>query len=153
MLIYGWKQYVKVLSVLILVCGQCSMPAEHVVRRFTTKFTLFFVPLFPIGRRHTMFCAGCQAETKISRQQAEQLVMSGDGRPAPPAPPQPVRPMPQPQQAYGQHPQFHSGPQPVHPPMPGPYGQTPPGPPMPHQHQGPPVGHPPPPNGYPYQRR
>lgn len=138
MIIYGWKQYVRVLAVLTLVCGQCAIPAEHVIRRLTTKFTLFWIPLFPIGRKHTMICTGCEAETKISREQAEQLAMSG-GQPAPHAgpppmqqhlPPQPLpqRPVPQPQPAFGPPPQYQAGPPPMRPQHTGPqqpYGAPP----------------------------
>jgi hypothetical protein len=176
MIIYGWKRYVKMLAVLMLVCQHCAMPSEHVIRRLTTKFTLFFIPLFPIGRKHTMICTACQAESKISRQQAEELA-AGAGQPAPhpgrqPMQPPPVQHLPQPQPAYGPpqgQPQFHPGQPPMRPPVPGPqqpYGPQPPfmgqpgyqAQPMPYQGQPqpaayPPAGYPPRPNnGYPYNR-
>jgi hypothetical protein len=143
-LIYGWKQYVRVLGVLMLVCQQCTRPAEHVLRRFTTKVTLFFIPLFPVGRKHTLQCTACEAEVKISKEQAEQLAMSVAVQQGPPQPP----PMPQPQPAYG-----YRQPGPPPPPMQQPYPQQPPYPPPGYQ-QGPRPPYPPqqqPPH-YPYGR-
>ena len=75
-IIYGWKRYAQVLAVLTLVCQHCSAPAEHVLRRLTTKVTLFFIPLFPISRRHTLICTACRGENKVSREQADQLAAS-----------------------------------------------------------------------------
>src|SRR4030081_2127343 len=121
MLIYGWKRYVQVLAVLTLVCQQCAIPAEHVLRRLTTKVTLFFVPLFPISRKHTLTCTACEATNKLSREQAEQLVASGQQAPAAQQPPHhSAPPPPPPQPAYGA-PQQPAGPPPMQhqQPMPG----------------------------------
>jgi hypothetical protein len=142
MIIYGWKRYVRVLAVLTLVCQQCATPAEHVLRRLTTKVTLFFIPLFPISRRHTLACTGCNAENKISREQADQLLASSAQQPQA----QHAGPPPQPgpygaQSPYGGQPAH----QPGLPPMQRPY----PGPPQPAGYP-PPAGHPQQPGGYPY---
>jgi hypothetical protein len=83
MLIYGWKQYVQVLAVLQLVCAQCGNASEHVLRKFITKFTLFWIPLFPISKKHTLFCPACEHEQKIPAAQAQQLMATG-GMPAGP---------------------------------------------------------------------
>ena len=87
MVIYGWKTYVQVLAVLQLVCGQCGNNAEHVVRKLTTKFTLFWIPLFPINRKHTQTCSACGHVEKIPGVHADQLVANGGttgpGMPAP----------------------------------------------------------------------
>ncbi|HEY0449059.1 zinc-ribbon domain-containing protein, partial [Actinophytocola sp.] len=118
MIIYGWKQYLQVLAVLQLVCSQCGNSAEHVLRKITTKFTLFWIPLFPIGRKHTLVCAACECEQKVSKEQAMQLAASGGGMPGPgmPAPG-----MPAPQPATGPQPSFGppSGPQPAYGPPAG----------------------------------
>jgi len=137
MLIYGWKSYARVLAVLRLVCGQCGNASEHVLRKITTKFTLFFIPLFPINKKHTLFCTACEHEQKLQGAQAQELMATGGapmGMPshAPaqrmPAPPPPGMPVAGPAGQFG----------------PGPYGPRPP--------QGPPPGYPPqPPPGGPRQ--
>ncbi len=140
-IIYGWKRYAQVLAVLTLVCQHCSAPAEHVLRRLTTKVTLFFIPLFPISRRHTLICTACRGENKVSREQADQLAASAQPYAGPPAPPH--------EPAYGQR--YQAGPPPMQ--QPGPYGNQPP---YGYQPGQPPMGQqqypgPTPPPGYPQQ--
>lgn len=168
MLIYGWKTYVQVLAVLRLVCGQCGNASEHVLRKLTTKFTLFWIPLFPINKKHMLFCPACQHEQRLDGAQAKELMAMGGapvagGMPgsAGPPPGMPTGGFPGP---AGQHPAMAGpgmpgpgtpppgmrppafgpgmpGPGTPAPGMPGgPYGQRPP--------QGPPPGYPYPPQGY-----
>lgn len=108
MIIYGWKRYARVLALLTLVCQQCAIPSEHVLRRLTTKFTLFWIPLFPINRKHTLFCTSCQHEVKVPREQAQQLAASG-GQPAPQPHGGPPPGPPAPQPAYGPQPPVPAG--------------------------------------------
>src|SRR5688572_8333595 len=76
MIIYGWKTYVQVLAVLHMVCSQCGNNAEHVLRKLTTKFTLFWIPLFPINKKHT-FCSACESEQRVPGDQARQMAATG----------------------------------------------------------------------------
>jgi hypothetical protein len=176
LIIYGWKQYVRVLALLVMVCSQCGNRSEHVLRLFTTKFTLFWIPLFPIGKKRTLFCPACELETKVPKAQADAMVAGGGQQGFPQhAPPQPGAMPGQP--AFG-------GPPPGYPPPgqqlaaatppgppPGPPGMPPAGPPQfgppsgpqpafaPQQGYGPPPlqqfqappGYPPPQNGRPHQ--
>jgi hypothetical protein len=81
LIIYGVKQYVQVLAVLQLVCGQCGNAAEHVLRKLTMKFTLFWIPLFPVNRKQTLFCTACECEQKLPKEQAMRLAAGGAPRP------------------------------------------------------------------------
>jgi hypothetical protein len=122
LIIYGWRRTAQVLAVLTLVCQRCSSPAEHVLRRITTKVTLFFIPLFPVSRKHILTCTACNGDNKLTKEQAEQLAVSAQPAPqqqyvGPPTPPS--------QPAYGQ-PQYPAGPPPMrYPQQPGPYGGQP----------------------------
>jgi hypothetical protein len=107
LIIYGWKQYALVLAVLRLACSQCGNAAEHVLSRLTTKFTLFWIPLFPIGRKYTLFCTACECEQKVPKEQALRMAASA---------PQAGHPAPQPAFA----PQASFAPQPGYGPPPGP---------------------------------
>ncbi|MFF6879828.1 zinc-ribbon domain-containing protein [Streptomyces sp. NPDC012474] len=73
MIIFGTKGYLYQLAILTLVCGQCGNPAAHTLRKRVTKFTLFFVPLFPISTKYLTQCTFCGAEQKVTGEQAEQL--------------------------------------------------------------------------------
>ncbi|MEV6393392.1 zinc-ribbon domain-containing protein [Streptomyces sp. NPDC051907] len=100
MIIFGTKGYVYQLAILTLVCGQCGNPSAHTLRKWVTKFTLFFVPLFPFSTKYGTQCTFCGAEQKITKEQAEQLQAQGAGGPAGGA-------YAQPQPQHGQQPYQH----------------------------------------------
>ncbi|MGW0291815.1 zinc-ribbon domain-containing protein [Streptomyces tuirus] len=80
MIIFGTKGYLYQLAILTLVCGQCGNPAAHTLRKRVTKFTLFFVPLFPISTKYLTQCTFCGAEQKVSKEQADHLqIQSANG--------------------------------------------------------------------------
>jgi len=77
MIIFGTKGYLYQLAILTLVCGHCGNPSAHTLRKRVTKFTLFFVPLFPFSTKYATQCTFCGMEQQISKEQAEQLQMQG----------------------------------------------------------------------------
>ncbi|MEW2449157.1 zinc-ribbon domain-containing protein [Streptomyces parvulus] len=98
MIIFGTKGYLYQLAILTLVCGRCGNPSAHTLRKRVNKFTLFFVPLFPLSTKYAMQCTFCGAEQQVSKEQAEQLQSQG-GMGGPGAGPGAGR------QAYGASPQ------------------------------------------------
>jgi hypothetical protein len=80
-IIFGTKGYLYQLAMLTLVCGQCGNPSAHALRKRVTKFTLFFVPLFPVSTKYMTQCTFCGAEQKLSKEQAEQLQAQAAGGP------------------------------------------------------------------------
>ncbi|MFH8802167.1 zinc-ribbon domain-containing protein [Streptomyces sp. NPDC017936] len=79
MIIFGTKGYLYQLAILTLVCDRCGNPAAHTLRKRVTKFTLFFVPLFPVSTKYFTQCTFCGAEQKVDREQAERLLAQGAG--------------------------------------------------------------------------
>ncbi|MFF0451532.1 zinc-ribbon domain-containing protein [Streptomyces sp. NPDC004609] len=79
MIIFGTKGYLYQLAILTLVCGQCGNPAAHTLRKRVTKFTLFFVPLFPFSTKYGTQCTFCGAEHQVPKEQADQLVAQAAG--------------------------------------------------------------------------
>ncbi|MEU9606241.1 zinc-ribbon domain-containing protein [Streptomyces sp. NPDC048057] len=79
MIIFGTKGYLYQLAILTLVCGQCGNPAAHTLRKRVTKFTLFFVPLFPVSSKYGTQCTFCGAESQITQQQADALQAQAAG--------------------------------------------------------------------------
>jgi hypothetical protein len=116
------------------LCGRCGNPAAHAVLKRVTKFTLFFIPLFPISVKYLTQCTFCGGQNRITREQADQIVaqqqggleQQGQGQPGQ-YPQQPQSgPYPQPQYPQGQQPgQYPQAQQ-----------QLPPGGQYPQQHQG-----------------
>jgi hypothetical protein len=82
LLIWGFKRYVQTLAMLTLVCGQCGRPAAHPLRKITTKFTLFFIPLFPVRHRYAVQCAFCGASHELAKEEAERLQAQAAAAPA-----------------------------------------------------------------------
>ncbi|WP_405388632.1 zinc ribbon domain-containing protein [Streptomyces sp. NBC_01102] len=85
MIIFGTRGYLQQLAILTMVCGWCGNPAAHTLRKRVTKFTLFFVPLFPISTKYATQCTFCGGERQIPQEQADQLLAQAhagqDGNP------------------------------------------------------------------------
>ncbi|MFG3494857.1 zinc-ribbon domain-containing protein [Streptomyces sp. NPDC047928] len=80
MIIFGTKGYLYQLAILTLVCGSCGNPAAHTLRKRVTKFTLFFIPLFPVSTKYATQCTFCGAEERLDRVQADRLLARPDAR-------------------------------------------------------------------------
>ncbi|MGW2419033.1 zinc-ribbon domain-containing protein [Streptomyces sp. NPDC001709] len=81
MIIFGTKAYLYQLAILTLVCGHCGNPAAHTLRKRVTKFTLFFVPLFPFSTKYATQCTFCGMEQEVTKERAEQLQAQAAGAP------------------------------------------------------------------------
>jgi hypothetical protein len=73
MLIWGWRTRIYVLAMTTFLCGRCGNPASHAVRKAVTKFTLFFIPLFPISVKYSAQCTFCGIENRIPKEDAVRL--------------------------------------------------------------------------------
>ncbi|ROS40580.1 zinc-ribbon domain-containing protein [Amycolatopsis thermoflava] len=99
MLIYGWRKSVQELATATYLCGNCQNPSAHALRRAVTKFTLFFIPLFPISSKYFTVCTFCGMTNKLTKDEAQQVQAMQQQAPAPqPMPQQP----PVPQAGYPQ---------------------------------------------------
>ena len=111
MLIWGWRTRIYVLAMTTFLCGRCGNPASHAVRKAVTKFTLFFIPLFPISVKYTAQCTFCGIENRIPKEDAVRLQAQEEQgqagqQGAPGYPQQPLHPsQPQGFPQQGQHPQ------------------------------------------------
>ncbi|QKV79824.1 zinc-ribbon domain-containing protein [Amycolatopsis sp. Hca4] len=129
MLIWGWRTRIYVLAMTTFLCGRCGNPASHAVRKAVTKFTLFFIPLFPISVKYTAQCTFCGIENRIPKEDALRLQAQeeqGQAQAATGYPPHPSQPQGFPQQGYPVHPSQAQGmPQQGQFPAPGQQGQFP----------------------------
>jgi len=81
-LILGTRTRTAVLAMLTLLCRACGNPSAHQVSRRQTWFTLFFLPVFPVGSgKYSTLCTYCGAATRIDKDEAERLQAQPD-RPA-----------------------------------------------------------------------
>jgi hypothetical protein len=73
LIIWGYRRYLQQLAMLTFLCGSCGNPAAHALSRAVTKFTLFFIPLFPISSKYFTQCTFCGASRRVSKDEALQL--------------------------------------------------------------------------------
>jgi hypothetical protein len=101
-IIFGSRTTVRLLAILNFVCGRCGNPSAHRIEERVRKFTLFFIPLFPLGARRTFgTCTYCGLVTEIDKETRDRLVgqasmpeqssAAGGGLPGPGQPSQPYR--------------------------------------------------------------
>nr|WP_198533091.1 zinc-ribbon domain-containing protein [Carbonactinospora thermoautotrophica] len=91
-IIWGFKRYVERLAIVTLVCAGCQNPAAHGLRRLVTKFTLFFVPLFPVRTQHLLECTFCGATSRVPKDQLAGFLAQAQPPAAPQSPPTPPVP-------------------------------------------------------------
>ncbi|WP_433783896.1 zinc-ribbon domain-containing protein [Actinomycetospora sp. CA-101289] len=73
MIIFGTRRTVAQLAMVVLTCANCRRTAANAVLKAVTKFTLFFIPLFPVRTRYATQCTACGFHQWIEKGQAEQL--------------------------------------------------------------------------------
>jgi zinc ribbon protein len=74
MLIWGFKLYSAVLATFVYVCENCHQQAAHQLVKRVRKFSLFFIPLFPVSTKYTDVCTFCGRTMPIAKEQAEAAV-------------------------------------------------------------------------------
>ena len=76
LVIFGFRTKVHRLGPVLAVCRVCQRAGQLILDREVTRFTLFFVPLFPVRTRHVLRCLNpaCGAVVKVSPADAEALV-------------------------------------------------------------------------------
>ena len=70
LIIFGTRQYVTQLAMLTRACPHCGTQSAHPLRRISTKFTLFFVPLFTVRTRYETQCTYCGFVSWLTKRQA-----------------------------------------------------------------------------------
>jgi len=72
LLIWGWRTKTFQLAMVTFLCGVCGNPAAHAIHKSVTKFTLFFIPLFPVNVKYSTQCTFCGTQNRITKEQALQ---------------------------------------------------------------------------------
>ncbi|TFC82721.1 zinc-ribbon domain-containing protein [Cryobacterium sinapicolor] len=68
-LLFGTRAHRAVINVVSFVCGYCGVLAQQQVVKKSTKFTLFFVPLFPLAKSYANECTNCGGTTRLTATQ------------------------------------------------------------------------------------
>jgi hypothetical protein len=77
-LIFGIKRMAKRLATVFALCGHCATPAAQVVGSRSTWFSLFFIPVIPLGSKYFSTCTLCGTTTSLDKAQAMLLAASAD---------------------------------------------------------------------------
>ncbi len=71
MLIFGLGVSQVLLATLVYLCETCGNNAAHQLVKRVRKFSLFFIPLFPVGTRYVDTCTACGRSIEVSPEDAE----------------------------------------------------------------------------------
>ena len=91
MIIFGTRRTVQQLAMVLLTCANCHRSAANAVLKLVTKFTLFFIPLFPVRVRYSTQCTACGFAMTVDKAQAEQLAQLPPAGATPQYPPRSTR--------------------------------------------------------------
>jgi hypothetical protein len=74
LIIFGLKRLGRRLATVFAMCGQCGAPAAQVIVRRSTWFSVFFVPVIPLGTTYSSTCTFCGVATRLDKDQALHTV-------------------------------------------------------------------------------
>ena len=74
MLIFGLSAKNFVMATLTFLCETCGNNAPHQLIKRVNRFSLFFIPLFPISTRYLDTCGACGRVLDVPRAQAEAAI-------------------------------------------------------------------------------
>jgi hypothetical protein len=81
-ILFGFRRRLARLATVFVMCAQCGTPAAHSVTRSRRYFTLFFVPVIPLGTKYFTTCTMCGRVTQITQEGADHYVASVNQAPA-----------------------------------------------------------------------
>jgi hypothetical protein len=71
LLIFGYRTRLAILATISYVCETCGVQAAHRVTRRRRWFTLFFIPVIPLGSgTFTDTCVNCGRGRQLTKEQA-----------------------------------------------------------------------------------
>ena len=74
LILFGTRSRVRVMAMVTFLCRTTNQSAAHRLSQITRWFTLFFIPVFPIGRRYVLTCIACGQSSKLTKEQADEIV-------------------------------------------------------------------------------
>jgi hypothetical protein len=77
MLIFGLSVKQILLATLVYVCETCGTNAAHRLVKRVRRFTLFFLPLFPVGTRYVDTCTYCGRSLDVPADRALAAAAQG----------------------------------------------------------------------------
>lgn len=73
-LLFGTRASSAILVIVHFVCNYCGKAAAQRVIKSTNRFTVFFIPLFPLSTSYYVECTNCGGQTGLTREQADNAL-------------------------------------------------------------------------------
>jgi hypothetical protein len=70
-ILFGFRRRIARLGTAFLLCPHCQTPAAQVVSRVRRYFTVFFIPIIPLGGKYVVTCTMCGRGTQVGQETAE----------------------------------------------------------------------------------
>jgi hypothetical protein len=77
LIIFGLTSRDHLLATISVVCERCGHQGAHHLTKHVRKFSIFFIPLIPLGTRYQDTCTVCGRVRPITRDQAERASAIG----------------------------------------------------------------------------
>lgn len=74
LLIFGFRNVSKVLAVLTVQCNKCGQVAAQRCLQARRRFTLFFIPVVTVSKKHYRVCVACGTTWALTKEQADEMV-------------------------------------------------------------------------------
>jgi hypothetical protein len=81
-IVFGFRRRAARLATIFVMGAACRTPAAHALTRTRRYFTLFFVPLIPLGTKYFTTCTMCGHATQITKEGADHYLASVAQAPA-----------------------------------------------------------------------
>ena len=65
------------MATISVVCERCGHQGAHHLTKHVRKFSVFFIPLIPLGTRYEDTCTVCGRIRPVTRDQAERATAMG----------------------------------------------------------------------------
>jgi hypothetical protein len=75
-ILFGFRRKSSRLATVFVLCAHCQTPAAHALTRTRRFFTLFFIPVLPLGTKYFTTCTMCGHVTRITKEGADQYLAS-----------------------------------------------------------------------------
>ncbi|MFC5063949.1 zinc-ribbon domain-containing protein [Actinomycetospora atypica] len=73
LVIFGLSRKERPAGLVALLCAVCGHPGPQQLVRRRTRFTVFFVPVLPLGSRWEARCPACGTVRRLSAREARSL--------------------------------------------------------------------------------
>lgn len=74
LVIFGFKNSSRNLGLSRATCPRCGNVAAQRVDRRKRAFSLFFIPIIPMGSSYAVTCTACGSTTRVDRAQADGIL-------------------------------------------------------------------------------